>query len=67
MTTAHQSVEPTLLNIILRRWKTLAFVTLLLFALFVSIIVGLKPRYAAHTLLLLPSTPFTNLTQQATQ
>ena len=67
MNNARQSVETTLLSTILQRWKTGVFVTLMLFAIMVAIIAGLKPRYAAHTLLLLPSTPYTNLTQQAAQ
>ena len=67
MNIARQSVEKTLLSIILQRWKIGAVVTLVLFTIMVTIVAGLKPRYAAHTLLLLPSTPNTELTQQAAQ
>lgn len=67
MNTTRQSVETTLLSTILQRWKIGVIVTLVLFALLVTVIAGLKPRYAAHTLLLLPSTPFTQLTQQSAQ
>ena len=59
--------ETTLLATILQRWKTALLVTIVLFAAMVALIVGLKPRYAAHTMLLLPSTPITDLTQQAAQ
>lgn len=67
MNTSRPSVETTLLSTILQRWKIGVVVTLVLFALMVTVIAGLKPRYAAHTLLLLPSTPNTELTQQASQ
>lgn len=67
MSAARQGVETTLLTTILQRWKIGVLVTLVLFAVMVAVIAGLKPRYAAHTLLLLPSTPTTELTQQSQQ
>ena len=67
MNTARQGIETTLLSTILQRWKIGALVTAVLFALMVAVIAGLQPRYASHTLLLLPSSPNTELTQQAAQ